>query len=83
MILTHHNKKQNFPQIYENYRNSNASSLHLAFLIQWILGDSLNLIGAVLTGQLTTYVLFFPSKNFCFCSNYSSNWLTRKILNAM
>lgn len=47
----------NFPQIYENYKNGNASSLHIAFLIQWILGDSLNAIGAILTGQLTTQIL--------------------------
>jgi low temperature requirement protein LtrA len=31
--------------------------LHIAFLIQWILGDSLNAIGAILTGQLTTQIL--------------------------
>ena len=46
----------NMPQIIENYRKSNADSLAPAFLFQWILGDSLNLIGSVLAGQLATQI---------------------------
>jgi len=47
----------NFPQIYANFRQGSAKSLHLAFLVQWVLGDSFNLVGAVLTGQLTTQIV--------------------------
>lgn len=46
----------NLPQIIENYRKSNADSLAPAFLLQWILGDSLNLIGSILADQLPTQI---------------------------
>ncbi|KAG2378515.1 hypothetical protein C9374_008154 [Naegleria lovaniensis] len=46
----------NLPQIIENYRKSNAESLAPAFLLQWILGDSLNLIGSILADQLATQI---------------------------
>ncbi|EFC47473.1 predicted protein [Naegleria gruberi] len=46
----------NLPQIIENYRKSNADSLAPAFLFQWILGDSLNLIGSILANQLPTQI---------------------------
>ncbi|KAL9642005.1 hypothetical protein ABK040_004060 [Willaertia magna] len=47
----------NLPQIIENFRKSDASGLAPAFLIQWIVGDSLNLIGSILSGQLPTQII--------------------------
>jgi uncharacterized protein with PQ loop repeat len=41
-----------FPQIISNYRRGEASGLSKWLLLQWIVGDSLNLIGTFLTKQL-------------------------------
>ncbi|XP_064599373.1 lysosomal amino acid transporter 1 homolog [Liolophura sinensis] len=42
-----------FPQIYKNCRNpAGLEGLSLLFVIQWLLGDSTNLIGCILTEQL-------------------------------
>ena len=39
------------PQLITNYKNGNADSLSALFLFQWLAGDSLNLIGSVLSNQ--------------------------------
>jgi uncharacterized protein with PQ loop repeat len=44
------------PQFYKNCRLGSASGLSLLFLMQWMLGDSLNLCGSILTGQLGTVI---------------------------
>jgi hypothetical protein len=43
-------------QLVENYKKKDASSLAPIFLILWFTGDGLNLIGALMTGQLFTQV---------------------------
>ncbi|KAH8923229.1 hypothetical protein BT69DRAFT_1350313 [Atractiella rhizophila] len=40
------------PQVIANFRNGSASSLSLPFLISWAAGDTLNLLGCILTHQL-------------------------------
>ncbi|RKP16758.1 hypothetical protein ROZALSC1DRAFT_8545, partial [Rozella allomycis CSF55] len=45
-----------FPQIIQNYRNQSVQSLSPVFLLNWILGDSANLIGSILTKQLPTQI---------------------------
>ena len=44
------------PQFWKNCRSGSASGLSLLFLMQWMLGDTLNLCGSILTGQLGTVV---------------------------
>lgn len=39
------------PQIYKNYNLQSTSGLSAFFLVEWCLGDSSNLVGAVLTNQ--------------------------------
>lgn len=39
------------PQIYKNYRLQSTTGLSLFFLVIWCLGDSSNLVGAILTRQ--------------------------------
>ena len=41
-----------FPQLMENYRNKRCDGISVFFLIFWIIGDTANLIGAILTRQL-------------------------------
>lgn len=47
------------PQVLENFRNQSAEGLSIWFLLQWLLGDSLNLLGCVVQGEqlLTTTLL--------------------------
>eukprot|EP00123_Amoebidium_parasiticum_P003442 comp14744_c0_seq1/m.11144 comp14744_c0_seq1/g.11144 ORF comp14744_c0_seq1/g.11144 comp14744_c0_seq1/m.11144 type:complete len:360 (-) comp14744_c0_seq1:700-1779(-) len=45
------------PQLIANVRMGNADSLSAVFLLQWLMGDALNLIGAILTNQLATQVI--------------------------
>ncbi|XP_066295861.1 lysosomal amino acid transporter 1 homolog isoform X1 [Branchiostoma lanceolatum] len=41
------------PQLYKGWKNGNAdTALSLPFLLLWLFGDTANLIGCVLTGQL-------------------------------
>lgn len=43
------------PQLVENYRNKSAEALSVWFLLQWLMGDTCNLAGCLLTGsQLPT-----------------------------
>lgn len=39
------------PQIYKNYQLQSASGLSISFLGEWLLGDLLNLLGAIFTRQ--------------------------------
>ena len=41
------------PQILKNYSNQSTSGLSVYFLLEWCLGDSANLLGALYTGQAT------------------------------
>ncbi|XP_019647090.1 PREDICTED: lysosomal amino acid transporter 1 homolog isoform X3 [Branchiostoma belcheri] len=41
------------PQLYKGWKNGNAdTALSLPFLLLWLFGDTANLVGCVLTGQL-------------------------------
>ncbi|KAI1710067.1 PQ loop repeat domain-containing protein [Ditylenchus destructor] len=40
-----------FPQLYENYRTKRCEGLSVYFLMFWMIGDTCNMIGAVLTHQ--------------------------------
>jgi uncharacterized protein with PQ loop repeat len=40
-----------FPQLYENYRTKRCEGLSIFFLLFWIIGDTCNMIGAVMTHQ--------------------------------
>ncbi|KAK6330498.1 hypothetical protein TWF696_003388 [Orbilia brochopaga] len=42
-----------FPQIIKNYRQQSSESLSFMFILIWCLGDSSNLLGAVLLNQMT------------------------------
>ncbi|CAJ0587591.1 unnamed protein product, partial [Mesorhabditis spiculigera] len=39
------------PQFLQNYKNKSCEGLTLAFLLSWIIGDTCNAVGAVLTDQ--------------------------------
>ncbi|RHZ55623.1 hypothetical protein CDV55_101488 [Aspergillus turcosus] len=45
------------PQIYKNYQLQSTSGLSLSFLVVWCLGDTGNLVGALLTRQATWQVI--------------------------
>lgn len=45
------------PQLIENYRNQTAEALSAWFLVDWLLGDTCNLVGCLATGtQLATQI---------------------------
>lgn len=44
------------PQLIENYRNSSADAISLAFLFVWFLGDIANLWGAIWAGLVPTVI---------------------------
>ncbi|GIQ79501.1 hypothetical protein KIPB_000152 [Kipferlia bialata] len=46
-----------FPQILKNYRLQSVSSISYAFLINWIIGDVTNCLGAILTNALPTQII--------------------------
>ncbi|EAY03939.1 PQ loop repeat family protein [Trichomonas vaginalis G3] len=52
------------PQIYINFKIKSCDGLSLYFLLFLILGDSSNLIGAILTGGMVTQII--TSTFFCF-----------------
>lgn len=45
------------PQIFKNYSLQTTSGLSIFFLIEWCLGDTTNLLGALLTRQATWQVI--------------------------
>jgi uncharacterized protein with PQ loop repeat len=52
------------PQLVENYRQSSAEGISLAFLIVWFIGDITNLIGAIWAGLVPTVIAL--AVYFCF-----------------
>ncbi|KAF7637956.1 hypothetical protein Mgra_00002659 [Meloidogyne graminicola] len=40
-----------FPQLYENYKQKRCEGLSIFFLMFWLIGDTCNLLGALLTHQ--------------------------------
>ncbi|CAG8692047.1 5619_t:CDS:2 [Cetraspora pellucida] len=45
------------PQLYENYKRKSGSSVSLALIYIWIMGELLDLIGAILQNLLLTVIL--------------------------
>jgi uncharacterized protein with PQ loop repeat len=45
------------PQIYKNYKIQSTAGLSAFFLIEWLLGDTTNLLGALFTKQATWQVI--------------------------
>jgi hypothetical protein len=45
------------PQIYENFKLKSGEGLSLPFVVIWLLGDLMNLSGAILAGLLPTVIL--------------------------
>jgi len=61
------------PQIYANYKNKDASSLSLGYLIQATLGDTCNMLGCILSGQLMTQIIvaaYFVSMDIIIIGQY-------------
>ena len=61
------------PQFYKNCKTQSVSALSGWFLAEWALGDSLNLIGSLLSGQLATALytaMFFVFADTCLCLQY-------------
>lgn len=40
-----------FPQLWQNYKTKKCEGLSLAFLFFWLVGDTCNMLGAILTNQ--------------------------------
>lgn len=55
------------PQIYKNYELKSTTGLSIVFLVQWCLGDSTNLAGAVLTNQATWQIIVASYYTFVDC----------------
>lgn len=61
------------PQFILNCKLGRAKGLSLCFLLEWLTGDSLNLVGAFLTGQVGTAIatsLLFVSMDITLASQY-------------
>ena len=61
------------PQIFKNYELKSSSSLSVTFLIVWCLGDSANLLGALLTKQAAWQVVvagYYVSVDMALVSQY-------------
>ena len=61
------------PQIIKNYKVQSTSGLSIYFLIEWCLGDTSNLVGALLTGQATWQVVvagYYVSVDVVLVSQY-------------
>jgi len=62
-----------FPQIIVNLRRKSVDGLALPFLASWLLGDTTNLIGCLLTDQLpfqTYLATYFVFVDICLVSQY-------------
>ncbi|GAB4820511.1 hypothetical protein N2152v2_007557 [Parachlorella kessleri] len=53
------------PQLLANYRNKSAEALSPYFLAEWLLGDTCNLVGALLKGDQVPTVVFTAQYFIC------------------
>lgn len=53
------------PQLYENYKTKSAEALSPYFLAEWLLGDTSNLLGALLKGDQPQTVVFTAQYFVC------------------
>jgi solute carrier family 66 (lysosomal lysine-arginine transporter), member 1 len=58
------NGRPQVPQLIENYRQSSADGISLAFLVVWFIGDITNLAGAIWAGLVPTVIAL--AVYFCF-----------------
>lgn len=61
------------PQIFKNFALQSASGLSIIFLIEWLLGDAMNLVGSLLTGQASWQVViaaYYVSVDVIILSQY-------------
>lgn len=71
------------PQIYKNYQVRSTTGLSFMFLVVWLLGDTTNLAGAILTKQASWQVLIASYYTFVDCAlvfqyYYYTHYLPRK-----
>ncbi|KIJ55021.1 hypothetical protein M422DRAFT_24878 [Sphaerobolus stellatus SS14] len=62
-----------FPQIVVNLQRKSVDGLALPFLVNWLIGDSTNLIGCILTDQLpfqTALAIYFVLVDTCLVTQY-------------
>ena len=55
------------PQIYKNWKLKSTAGLSIYFLLEWCLGDTANLVGAILTKQATWQVTIAAYYSFVDC----------------
>lgn len=71
------------PQIYKNYQIKSTAGLSLFFLVEWLLGDATNLLGALFTHQATWQIIiasYYVFVDMCLVVQYF--WythLTKKV----
>ncbi|MCJ1446166.1 MAG: hypothetical protein MMC23_006671 [Stictis urceolatum] len=61
------------PQIYKNCKLQSTSGLSIYFLVEWLLGDTTNLVGAILTKQAAWQVLvasYYTLVDCVMCGQY-------------
>lgn len=61
------------PQIYKNYQLQSTAGLSIFFLVEWCLGDTANLVGALLTNQAAWQVVvagYYVFVDLCLVSQY-------------
>ncbi|PWN54310.1 hypothetical protein IE53DRAFT_308543, partial [Violaceomyces palustris] len=64
-------------QLFENYKRGSVEGLSVVFLSQWMLGDATNLIGCVLTHQLSFQIAvatYFCCIDFCIMIQFYYYW---------
>jgi hypothetical protein len=71
--------------MYENYTRKSGEGLSLVFVIIWLLGDILNLVGGIMAGLIPTVILLAiyvsPRLNLSSAS-HSEHLVTISILHA-
>jgi solute carrier family 66 (lysosomal lysine-arginine transporter), member 1 len=78
------------PQIYKNYQIKSTAGLSLFFLVEWLLGDATNLLGALFTHQATWQVIiasYYVFVDVClviqyFWYTYASRWVYAESLHS-
>jgi len=71
------------PQIYKNYQIKSTAGLSLFFLVEWLLGDATNLLGALFTHQATWQIIiasYYVFVDMCLVVQFFwYTYLTRKV----
>ena len=78
------------PQIYKNYQIKSTAGLSLFFLVEWLMGDITNLLGAMFTHQATWQVIiasYYVFVDVClviqyFWYTYMTHWVYAESLHS-